>query len=116
METQEFKTKVIAIGAALKMSVTFGTDEDMRWNKWAHFIGSDGQEIRVQNGDYKTKGRFDFSGCFPRNERGEYQHYGTAPSITVTVEKSPEQIARDIERRLMPEYLLKLKKTQNQVE
>ncbi len=116
METQEFKTKVQAIGEALKMSVILGSDEDMRWNKFAHLIGSDGQEIQVQNGDYKTKNRLNFFGCFPKNEKGEHMHYGALPSITVAVEKSPEKIARDIEKRLLPIYLPELEKAIEQVE
>lgn len=116
MEIQEFKTKAEAIGAALKMSVTFASDEDMRWNKRAHLKTIDGEEIRVENGDYKTKGRFSFHGCYPRNEKGEHMHYGPSVSITVAAEKTAEQIAKDVERRLMPEYRAELKKAQEQAE
>ena len=116
MEIQEFKIKVEAVAAALKMSVTFASDEDMRWNKWAHLKGPDNQEIRVENGDYKTKGRFSFSGCFPRNEKGEYLHYGKSTSITVAVDTTPERIAKAIQSRLLPEYLIELKKAIEQTE
>ncbi len=116
MEIQEFKTKIEAVAAVLKMAVDFASDEDMRWNLWAHLLGPDSQEILVQTGAYKLTGHFRFSGCFPRSETREYSHYGESPSISVSVEKSAEQIARDIERRLMPNYLIALKKAQDQVE
>ncbi len=116
MEIQEFKTKVEAIGAILNMSVTFASEEDMRWTKWAHLTGGDGQDIMIEIGDHKTKERFSLTGCFPRDNQGNYLHYGSSRSITVAAEKSPEQIARDIEKRLIPEYLVELKKALDQVE
>ncbi len=115
MEIQAFKEKVEKISEILQMAITFASDEDMRWNKWAH-LTSEGRDIRIECGDYKTKGRFSICGCFPTNEYHEPMHYGPSGSITVAVEKTPENIARDIERRLMPEYLVELKKTQEQAE
>ncbi len=114
MEIQEFKTKVVAIGEALKMSVIFPSDENIPSHKWANLI-KDNQKIRISNGGYQNEHKLHISGDFPRTSKEEYCHYGQSPSINVSDSKTAEQVARDIERRFFPIYLPELEKAVNQV-
>ena len=115
MEPQEFKEKISQIGAILGMTVEFPSDEDMKWNKYAHLIKED-QKIGIRNGGYQNKDKFHIDGDFPRSEKGGYGHYGQSPSINVSDSKTPKQIAKDIEKRLLPIYLPELKKSIKQVD
>ncbi len=114
METQEFKDKINAVGARLGMSVEFPSDEDMRWQKWAHLVKNQ-QTIRVSNGDYQNEHKLNIYGCFPTTTKGEQGRYGVSISINISDSKTPEQVARDIERRFMPFYLPELEKAVKQV-
>ena len=114
MEIQEFKNKVNAIGAILKMSVEFLSDEDMHWHKWA-YLTKDHQKIRISNGTYQNEHKIHIAGDFPQSIKGESGRYGEPISINVSDSKAPEQIARDIEKRLLPIYLPELAKAVDQV-
>lgn len=48
-------------------------------------------------------GRLVVSGLLPRGDQG--QHYGTYPSITVALSRPALEVAREVERRLLPSYL-----------
>ena len=109
MEIQEFKDKVNEIGKILNMSVNFPLDEDMQHHKWAH-LSYDHVIIRISNGGYQNKLQIHLNGEFPTSIRGELCHYGGPISINVSDSKTPEQIARDIEKRLLPVYLPELEK------
>ena len=115
MEIQEFKEKVGQVGAILEMTVEFPSDEDMKWNKFAYLI-KEHQKIGIRHGGYQNASKFHIDGDFPRAENGGYSHYGQSPSINVSDSKTPEQIARDIEKRLLPVYLPELEKAIKQVE
>lgn len=114
MEIQEFKEKVNQVAIILKMNILFPSDDDMRWNKYAH-LTKGYQEIRISNSDCGDI-QFHISGDFPKTEKGQHIHYGQSPSINVSDSKTPEQIARDIEKRLLPIYLPELEKTIGQVD
>jgi len=114
METQAFKNKVNAVGVILKMAVEFPSDEDMRWNRRGHLIKDD-QKIRISNGDYQNEHKLHIAGDFPTSIKGESGRYGEPISINVSDSKAPEQIARDIEKRLLPIYLPELAKAVDQV-
>jgi hypothetical protein len=75
----------------------------------------DGVEIFVRGGGYGFEGRIEFDGHYPNyiDERGSKQtvyprncgaikYEAAAPSITVSNKKTAEQIAKDIQRRLLP--------------
>ncbi len=114
MELQEFKEKIGKVGVILKMTVEFPSDEDMRWNKYAH-LTKDHQKIRISNGDYQNEHKLHIYGNFPSSVKGEPSYYGESISINVSDSKIPEQIARDIERRFLPIYLPELEKAVAQV-
>ncbi len=111
MEIQEFKEKVNQVGTILKMSIEFPSDEDMRWNKYA-YLTKEHRNIRISNIDKK---KLHISGDFPKTEKGQYVHYDQSPSINISDSKTPKQIARDIDKRLLPIYLPKLEKAINQI-
>ncbi len=115
METQEFKDKVTKVGEILKMQIEFATDEDMHWNKRAYLI-QDQRKIGIVNGDYQGKDKFHIFGVFPTTKKdGQRTYYGGDISINVSDTKTPEQIARDIERRFLPAYLPALEQSITQV-
>lgn len=64
------------------------------------------------------------SGDYPRDSKGQYveiyeydekHNRVNAPAVSVSVEKSAEQIAKDIRRRLEPGYLARLAKVREKV-
>ena len=114
METQEFKNKIEEVGKIIGMIADFPSDEDMHWHRWAH-LKKDQQSIRVSNGDYQEQNKLHISGAFPTSIKGESSRYGNPIDINVSVSKTPEQIARDIERRLLPLYLPELEKAIDRV-
>lgn len=116
MEIQEFKDKVNVVGMILNMSVEFPLDEDMKRNKRAHLIKNP-QKIRISNGGYQNEHKLHISGAFPTTIKGEpgYYYGNSQSSINVSDSKTPKQIARDIERRLLPVYLPELEKAVDQV-
>lgn len=79
---------------------------------WPTVNGPDGQKIYFRSG-YQLEGRLSISGSYARDKSG-YNHSpgkyrredmgNPTDSITVSGTKTPEQIARDIERRLLPGY------------
>ena len=115
MELQEFKDKVNQVATILKMSIAFPSDEDMRWHKYSH-LTKEHQKIRISNGAYQEEHKLHISGEFPRTIKGEVGRYGESKSsINVSDSKTPEQIARDIEKRLLPIYLSELEEAVTQV-
>lgn len=65
---------------------------------------SDGATIRVNAGGYRLDGRVEFRGCWPKYKDGSVYSGGPSEAITVTDKKTPEAMAKDILRRLLPVY------------
>jgi len=90
-------------------------DSEERWN--ASVEGRDaeaGEGVWLRASLYE-KWRVKASGVYPREKGGYVDVYDpvtnkrvSAPSITVSGEKSATQIARDVERRLLPDYRKRL--------
>jgi len=80
MEIQEFKEKVIQIGAILGMSVEFPEDEEMKWQMYAH-LTKEQKKIGISTDGYQNKDKFHIDGDFPKTVKGGYGHYGQSPSI-----------------------------------
>lgn len=69
--------------------------------------------MELQGGN--TVGKLSFKGYYPRDEHQDV--YGIEHhSITVSVSRGPQAIAKDIERRLLPKYAASLKEFQAKVE
>ncbi len=76
-----------------------------------------GQELHVSTITYgHQKGRLYFSGVYPKSATGAtVSFYGeTLPSITVAPSKTPAQVAKDIARRLLPDYQQRLRRVVEQ--
>lgn len=83
-------------------------------------LPDNGGVLWVTSETYQNKKHFHFSGQYPRTKKGEYVRpygYGETPadSINVSRDKTPEQIAKDVTRRLLPEYKTRLEKVRAQV-
>ena len=109
MDIQGFKDKVTKVGDILKMGVEFDSDDNMKWNKRAYLV-QDRQRIGILYNDYQQKFKLYISVVFPCTKKREFVYRSKSPSINVSETKTPEQIARDIEKRLLPAYLPELEK------
>lgn len=65
----------------------------------------DGATINVHGNQWGHKGRLSIDGGYPRTKRGEEMGPRNRPSITVDPARPIKQIAGEIERRLLAEYL-----------
>lgn len=65
-----------------------------------------GMELYVQNAAYNKPTLMHVSAVAPKDKRGEVPHvvYNRRPSINVSLAKTPEQVAADVARRLLPEW------------
>ncbi len=91
-------------------------DVDGEWPRWAQIARTDGGGLHVSR-EWNT-GRYLWSGEYPRDASGHDQtpYNAKRPSITVSPDKSPEQVARDITRRLVPDYLALLAQTRERID
>ena len=94
----------------LKYEVTGGEDSDRRM--MCRMKGKDGVELWAAGSSWHRKtGRICISGLLPR-EGGQ----NGCNEITVSDTKTPEQIAADVKRRVMPEYMEKLAKANEAID
>jgi len=80
------------------------------WEDRSNLIGAGGRGIHISADAYGHRGRWCISGNYPQAQDGYLFNpngrYGwTVPGITCTRSKTAQQVARDIQRRLLPEYL-----------
>lgn len=111
------RDKITAVAAALGGRVRFLHDRGQHYAQdEATITLPDGVQMFLRPGGYGNEGRIHASGSYPSYERvehgreivtpGDIYEGGKrleSPSITVADTKTPEQIAKDIERRLLPD-------------
>jgi hypothetical protein len=75
-----------------------------RHEQAVHLVAQDGRRISVYYNAY-TK-RLEISGAWPRNQHNQpfISHYDNPPKITVSPERDPKAIGRDISRRFLPDF------------
>jgi len=81
-------------------------EKDDSWSAQVRMTGArrDMTLHALANG-YRTAGRVRFSVSYPQPKIGEANTYGLAdPEATMTLEKSAADLARDVQRRIMPIY------------
>lgn len=88
--------------------------DDWNWGGTLTEI-STGAIIDLTSGGYRNPEKMHIRSELPKSDKGEAPYvglqYGQAmPNINASTKKTGAQIARDIERRLMPEYLPLLEK------
>ena len=113
MEKEVFKTKVIKLAEVLKMEPVFTNryGEPLTDNR-AYIQDNLVERLSISNGCYSGShkpGRLVVRGEFPEGAARNVYDPAKYTEITCDENKSPEQIAKDIERRLMPEYRESLK-------
>jgi hypothetical protein len=90
------------------------------WN-WGGILRetATGAVLNFSTSSYRDASKMTVRGVLPSDARGEQAHvlpYGQqAPSINVSASKTPAQVARDVEQRLMPRYLPLLERALAQV-
>jgi len=80
-------------------------DEDGNWR--AYILGANGEKLFLSN-TWGGKGRIYVSGILP-------DRHTFSDGITVSATKTASQIARDIERRLLPAYQTALQEAKDKV-
>jgi len=94
-----------ALGEGWKRSTRFD-ETDSSWR--AELEGPDNQVLFLSS-TWGGKDRLFISGELVRySQSGDLPYGMSRPSITVSIEKSAQQVARDITKRLIPDYLPKL--------
>lgn len=87
---------------------------------WPVLDGPDGQQIGIRN-DYPAKHRLALKGRYLSEDNGQPAYPSEREKgehkdrITVSAEKTPEKIAQDIKRRLLPGYTVLFKLIAQQV-
>ena len=106
MDKQQFGEKMLEVGNILGLS----------WHlkeEWSDNVG----ELKgpgdvcawVRNGGYQNKEKIKVFGDYPRDNKGQGQaNTDQRVQISVSETKTPDQIARDIQRRFLPDYLKNL--------
>lgn len=64
------------------------------------FAGPNGQGLKVQEG---SKGRYEVRGCWTVACLGEYKYKARYPEITVAKERGLAVLAKEIQRRVLPD-------------
>jgi hypothetical protein len=84
-------------------------------------VNGAGAQIWVRADEYDIRGRASFSGSLNIGKNGQYEtvyengNRVSVPDITVALSRGPEAMAKEINRRLLPEYLRVLALAQAQV-
>ena len=105
MDKVGFNEKMSAGARILKME--WRPDLEARGN-FGQLLGAEQICIHDNNLEYKTPNKINFHGIYPRDAKrqiwtwtGEKENI----KIGVSVDKAPEHIARDLQRRFLPTYL-----------
>jgi hypothetical protein len=103
-----------ALGDGWTYTRTFDGDGKPTW--FATLTGPNGASLHLSR-ESRT-GRYQWSGNYPRDAKGQdHKPYNaTRPEISTSPEKTPVQAARDITRRLLPDYLALLARCQEGVD
>jgi hypothetical protein len=94
-----------ALGPDWRFSTKFDAEDAQDRKPWRSRIdGPDSQALFLSN-TWGPKGMLHVSGRTPDGIDHQTQvSIGTLPSINISLTKTPEQMAKDISRRLLPEY------------
>lgn len=116
-EEREYQARVEALICEVSQILGFTPEKHEKDESWHHVsmnARKGNESLHFSSGGYLLKDRIKISGNFPRARKGEYfDPYVPGEKrheITVSIRKTPEQIARDIERRFLPHYQELLKK------
>jgi hypothetical protein len=102
--------QTMAAGVAAAMGYTVKPRPESNHGGYAEIVGPDGRGFSLNTAiGLADRGKVHISGSFPDRLDGRQiwtVGYGkTRPSINVSLSKSPAAVAKEIERRLMADYL-----------
>ena len=106
MSKNQFNKKMTEVAKILGLTWEGRTDT---WNNSGHLTGENQVKIWVNSKEGSQK--ISFGSCYPSKVL-----YRDRVEIGVSEDKSPEQIAKDIQRRFLPTYLVNLKEAKAQIE
>lgn len=112
LTSEKFRETTQRIASYLHYDWSMDDDDEIR-NTHRAKLAKQEQEITLTNGGWKNEDRISISGCFPRPVDGCWYSGIQSPSITVTEKKDALTIVKDMQRRLIPEYIESLKKVIN---
>ena len=106
MDKQQFNKKMLEVANILTLAWHLKEE----WTSDAGELkGSNDVHIWVRSGGYQETGKIKLSSIYPHNNKGQdCARVDQRVEIRVAETKTPEQIARDIQRRFMPCYLQNL--------
>lgn len=95
----------LAVAQCLTGKWTVKPQDDDRTS--AELAREDGVSFYIHGPSYQRKDKLYIGGKWPQNPRTNQMAvpYGERPSIGVSPSRSPEQIAREIERRFLPAFV-----------
>ncbi|MFZ2937616.1 MAG: hypothetical protein WA066_02805 [Candidatus Omnitrophota bacterium] len=107
MEKQEFISKIQKVADILGYEMTVPEESFINQAE----LKKDNIWIHIRNGVYQNEQKIKISGSYPRDCHNQDSSYGLEnPSIRCSQDKTPEQIARDIQKRFLPDYMEDLQK------
>lgn len=109
LSSEKFRTLTQKIAEYLHYDWQMDSDDEIRNTNRVKFTKHE-QEITLTNGGWQNENRIRISGHFPHPVDGRWWHGINSPSITVTEKKDALTIVKDMQRRLIPEYIESLKK------
>ncbi len=102
MEKQGFITKIQNVADILGYIMTIPKESYQNQAE----LTKDNIKLHIRNGGYKNESKITIWGSYPRDCHNTSNTYGLKnPSIGCSQDKSSEQIARDIQKRFLPDYM-----------
>lgn len=108
MEKQAFYTKMTEVAKCLNMKMEEYVE---RHDNFCCLVGENDIKIAVSNGDYPKNSELKLRiySCYPRSKfSGALWDHRHSIEIHVSALKTPQQIAKDITNRFLPQYLQNL--------
>lgn len=96
----------VELGSEWKRSTRFDADDKDNLRPWRIRLEGPNEQTLFLSNTWGKKGSLYVGGWIPA--RMGNANVGAMPSINVGLTKTPAQIAKDISRRLLPEYVVKL--------
>jgi hypothetical protein len=102
-EKKEYQGKIKKIAKLLGYNVVFKEDRFSYGYSW---LRKNGKEFHIVGGDYNwsPKGKFNICASYPGAKDNSHSYNEKRLEINLSCSKTPEQIARDIERRFFPTF------------
>jgi len=115
MQREEFATDIGQVVAAMSKPWSVRVVDRFTWKSQAELSTPDGATLVIALEHQQTAARFSISGLYPQDPEREYQLYGPTLEITMAASRGPQVITRELERRLLPTYLLEYDRLQRQL-